>query len=86
MKVMELLSLTRMAGETTTSRFIQHGPPELLPQVGKGHKNSLVPDCLIHLRDDVEMILWINDQLVVHLYVPLQKMTIQDEEFRSISD
>jgi len=87
MKVMELPSLTRMAsGDEPLHVFIQHGPPESLLQVGQGHKNSLVPNCLMHLRDDVEMILWLNDELVVHLYVLLQKTTIQYEEFSSISD
>ena len=58
MKVLELLGLTRMAGgDISLDIFFQHGPPESLPQVGKGHKNSLVPNCLMHLRDDVETIL-----------------------------
>jgi len=58
MKVMELLGLTRMAGgDEPLHIFFQHGPPESLLQVGKGHKNSLVPNCLMHLRDDVETIL-----------------------------
>jgi len=87
MKVMELLSLTRMAGgDKPLHVFIQHGPPELLPQVGKGRKNSLVADCLMCLRDDEEMILQLNDKLVVCLYIPSQKMTIQDEYFRRILD
>jgi len=38
------------------------------------------------LRDDVETILRLDDELVVGLYIPSQKTTIQDEEFRSISD
>ena len=35
----------------------------------------------LHLRDDVEIILQLIDELVVHLYILLQKLTIQDEEF-----
>ena len=38
------------------------------------------------LRDDEEMILQLNDKLVVCLYIPSQKMTIQDEYFRRILD
>ena len=87
MKVLELLGLTRMAGgDEPLHIFFQHGPPESLLQVGKGHKNRLVPDCLMPSRDDVEMVLRLNDELVVCLYVPSQKTTIQDEEFRSILD
>src|SRR5882724_8768253 len=82
MKVLELLGLTRMAGgDKPLHIFLQHGPPESLLQVGKGHKNSFVPDCLMSLGDDVEMFLWLNDDLVMCLYVPAQKVTIQDEEF-----
>ena len=66
MKVTELPSLTMMAGRDKQLHiFIQHGPPELLPQVGKGCKNSLVPNCLMCLRDDVETILQLNDELVM---------------------
>jgi len=65
MKVTELPILTRMAGgDEPLDVFIQHGPPELLPQVGKGRKNNLVPNCLMHLRDDVETILQLNDELL----------------------
>src|SRR5882724_5679614 len=82
MKVTELPSLTRMAGgDEPLHIFFQHGPPESLPQVGKGRKNSLVPNCLMRLIDDVETILWLNNELVTCLYIPAQKRTIQDEEF-----
>jgi len=40
----------------------------------------------MRLRDDVETILRLDDELVARLYIPLQKTTIQDEEFSSISD
>jgi len=37
MKVLELLGLTRIAGgDKPLHIFFQHGPPELLPQVGNG--------------------------------------------------
>ena len=84
---MELLGLIRMAGGDEPHHvFFQHGPPELLPKVGKGRKNSLVPDCLMHLRDDVGIFLQLNDDLMTCLYVPAQKAAIKDEEFGSILD
>src|SRR5882724_12055643 len=87
MKVMELPGLTSMpGGDEPLHIILQHGPPELLPQVGKGHKNSLVSDCLMCLGDDVETFLWLNDDLVTCLYVLAQKATIQDKEFGSIWD
>jgi len=50
MKVTELLSLTRMAGgDEPLHVLIQHRPPESLLKIGKGHKNSLVPNCLMCL-------------------------------------
>src|SRR5882724_2685091 len=65
MKVLELLGLTRMAGgDKPLHIFLQHGPPELLPQVGKGCKYSFVPNHLMSLGDDVETFLWLNDDLV----------------------
>jgi len=44
MNVTELPSLTRMAGgDEPLHIFIQHRPPESLPQVGKGFKIALCP-------------------------------------------
>jgi len=66
--------------------FLQHGLPESLPHIGKGHKNSLVPNHLMCLGDDVETFLQLNDDLVTCLYVLVKKVTIQDEELGNISD
>ena len=83
---MELLGLIRMAGGDEPHHvFFQHGPSESLLQVGKGCKNSLVTNCLMCLRDDVETF-QLNDDLMTCLYVPVQKAAIKDEEFGSISD
>jgi len=44
MKVLEQLGLTRMAGgDKPLHIFFQHGPPESVPQVGKGCKIALWP-------------------------------------------
>ena len=87
MKVTELPGLTRMAsGDEPLHIFLQHGLPESLPHIGKGHKNSLVPNHLMCLGDDVETFLQLNDDLVTCLYVLVQKVTIQDEELGNISD
>src|SRR5882724_7343519 len=69
MKVLELVGLTKMAGgDKPLHFFFQHGPPESLPQVGKGCKNGFVPNHLMSLGNDVEKFFWLNDDLVMCLY------------------
>src|SRR5882724_10239905 len=83
----EPLGLTRMAGgDKPLNIFFQCGPPELLLQIGKGCKNNFVPNHLMCLGDDVETFFQLNDDLVMCLYIPVQKATIEDEEFGSVLD
>jgi len=68
MKMLELPGLTRMAGgDKPFHIFFQHGPLELLSQVGKGCKHSFVANHLMSLGDDVETFFQLNDNLVTCL-------------------
>ena len=40
----------------------------------------------MHLGYDVEAFLWLNYELVMCLYILVQKATVKDEEFGSILD
>ena len=54
-KMMGLPSLTRMACRNEPlDIFIPHGPPEMLPKIREGQKDSSMTNCLMHSGDEGE--------------------------------
>ena len=66
--------------------FLQHGPPESLPKIGKCQKDSPVANCLMCSGDEGEALVFWYDNLVSSLEIMTHKHSIHQEELGCILD
>src|SRR5882724_12741736 len=80
-KMTGLLSLTRMACRNEPlDIFIQHWPPEPLPKIGEGRKDSSMTNCLMCSGDEGETISSLYDYFVMALGVLVHELSIHQKE------